>query len=104
MQLVEGAILSVVPSSGEIGTNVTITGQGFLGGGDSVVAVYLAGAAAVLVDVNDTYAVVTSTFNVSFEDIILEVFLWGTRTLSAMCCSGCSFVQDVARAGCLISN
>ena len=51
-----GSITTVTPASGQAGTQVTLTGERFLGGGSSVVSVKLNGVeAATIVQANATY-------------------------------------------------
>ena len=49
---------SVVPSSGQLNTVVTITGSGLLGGGSSFATVTMAGTSTTVVSGNDTHVVV----------------------------------------------
>jgi mucin-19 len=58
--LVEGAISDVQPSSGQIGTVVTIDGSGLLGGGTSASNVSLGGVQAAIVSWSNTRVVVVA--------------------------------------------
>jgi len=55
--LTGGQVLSFVPTLGQYGTLVTVTGSNFLQGGQNIVGAFLAGVPASVVAQNDSVAV-----------------------------------------------
>ena len=56
--LVQGVVIAINPTVGQIGTIANITGRGLLGGGTSVASVYLDGVATNVMNFSDTSIVV----------------------------------------------
>lgn len=59
--LEQGAIDSVTPAQGQLGTHVTIAGTGLRGGGENIVSITLAGEEASITSEDDDEAVVVAT-------------------------------------------
>ena len=80
--LTAGAVDSVTPASGQVGTVVTIRGSNLLGGATSLASVTLNNVSATLIAANDTLVLVSANSGAGFEGVghVVLTAATGART------------------------
>jgi hypothetical protein len=80
--LTPGVLTAVTPSSGQVGSLVTINGTGLLSGGSSLAAVYLAQVPARIVSASDSVVVVEAASSLpKVGDVLLQANTGGVARL-----------------------